>query len=161
MCCWNCMFVQMLKVNLHKIYYLFTLLYLKLEQSSCWLAKTNQQIKNIYIHTMNKIKHKYKNLKITLQTTKTLHVWHVEKVHAKFLLCFNSSLNSCKKLDFFNFISRLFHKVLSMIFNEFIPYFWKESFFQITFGIEREIPFLRDIFLIICFPHETSFKAYF
>ena len=54
---------------------------------------------------------------------KTFYVLHAEQVHGKFLLCFNSSLNSCKKLHYFNFIGRLFHKTLPFKFNEFIPYF--------------------------------------
>ena len=63
---------------------------------------------------------KFKNSTTGNHTPYTLYA---EQGHSKFLLCFNSSLNSCRDLHSFNFIGRLFHKTLPLKFNEFIPYF--------------------------------------
>ena len=60
-------------------------------------------------------------------------------MHDKFSLCFNSSLNYCRNLNFLNYIGRMFHKSLPLKFDEFIPYFW-----VFTFRIEREVPLLRE-----------------
>ena len=47
-------------------------------------------MKNIYLHTLNKIKHKCKKLKIALVATKTPYALYAKQVHGKFPLCFNS-----------------------------------------------------------------------
>ena len=55
-CCWACMF-QMLNISLRKIFiYLFTLF--KAGTIPVLTNKNHQQIKNIYIYKLNKIKHK-------------------------------------------------------------------------------------------------------
>ena len=65
--------------------------------------------------------------------------------NGKFPLCFNSSLNSCRDLNSFNFIGRLFHETLPLKFNEFIPYFW-----VFAFGIKREISCLISREMSFC-----------
>ena len=84
----------MLNISLRKIFiYLFSLLKVgTILANKNQLIKTNQQIQNIYIHTLNKIKHKCWNLKIALQTTKNPYALHAEQVHGEVSLCFNSSL---------------------------------------------------------------------
>ena len=49
--------------------------------------------------------------KKTLQGTKTHHALHSEQIHGNFSL----SLNQCRDLNPLNFISRLFHKAISLI----------------------------------------------
>ena len=95
-------------------------------------------IKNIYMHTLNKIKHKCWNLKTAIQATKTPYALHAEQVRVKFPLFFSSSLNCYRKLHFFNFIGRF--KALHLKFNE-----------------SRDIleVWIWDIFLLICFRPET------
>ena len=60
---------------------------------------------------------------MALLVTKAPYALHVEQVHGRFPLCFNSRLNSCRYLHSLNFIGRLFHKALPLKFNEFVLWF--------------------------------------
>ena len=84
--------LQMLNISLRKTFKVRTILVLT--------YKTNQQIKNIYTHTLNKIKHKCQNVKIALETTKISYVLHVEQMHNKFMLCFSSSFIPVESYSF-------------------------------------------------------------
>ena len=104
------------------------------------LTTKNQPTNKKYIRTLNRIKHECWKLKIVLQTIETTYALHAEQVHAKLLLCFNSSLlkqSSRRNSHFLNFIGRLFHKTLPLKVNEFISYFW-----VFRLRIEWEIPLL-------------------
>ena len=50
---------------------------------------------------------KFKN---STTATKTPYALHAKQVHGTFSLCFNSSLNYCRNLNFLSFIGRLLHK---------------------------------------------------